>query len=361
MSKNCKCGKTYGYNYRWADGKMINTVSLDQVETLFVHSTVAFNVKFIEYHIRLHFRGFLSSRSISWASDSCIWDRHCVDHRRYKSFNDARTLLVSMKEFGALPQRTFHDSLAIGDHIRADALDALDRHVHQQDFPPADPSSVDIVSLDGHEKVTVKVCRTEDIPTKRTGKPRKNRKGKRNKPYTCGWFMATDPKTGCVLGVEEQKQPENNQVKKKVLKKMLHRYSQYDKLDAVLHDRNCSLMTECERTKEFPQIKYWIIDKWHGAKHKRSCKCRPQSHPRLARRIKGINTSVSEQVFSWFRNYSRTMNEMRSDRHRLFVLHYCKMHNELIRAGDRSHLNEFAVRNKTVKALQKRASRPYAC
>ena len=69
-------------------------------------------------------------------------------------------------------------------------------------------------------------------------------------------------------------------------------------------------------------------------------------------------TSISEQVFSWFRHYARTLNEMRPDRHKLFVLHLCKMHNKLIESGDTSHLNEFSVRKASAK---KRPSSAYGC
>ena len=36
-----------------------------------------------------------------------------------------------------------------------------------------------------------------------------------------GWHVVTDPKTGRVLGVEEQVQPENNAIKKIVLQKVV--------------------------------------------------------------------------------------------------------------------------------------------
>ena len=82
----------------------------------------------------------------------------------------------------------------------------------------------------------------------------------------------TDPKTGRVLGVEEQVQPENNEVKKIVLQKVVGSYAN---LNALIHDRCCSLQPDCERSGLFTSIHYWIIDKWHGAKHKKTCKCRP--------------------------------------------------------------------------------------
>ena len=121
-------------------------------------------------------------------------------------------------------------------------------------FPPVDPSTVDTFSMGGHEKVTVKVCRGGDRPA-RTGRPRKLEAGKKRrvKPYTCGWFMVTDPRSGRVLAVEEQKAPENNSVKIKCVKKVIKKYKN---LNAIIHDRSCSLPPECERKGIFAQVKY---------------------------------------------------------------------------------------------------------
>ena len=103
-AKNCKYGKTFCYNYVWDSGRKVNTVRLNQVRVLFVSANVAFTLRFLEYHIRLHFRGFVSSRCIAWAAHDCLWERHCVDDRWWKSFNDARMLLIAMKEFQGLEQ-----------------------------------------------------------------------------------------------------------------------------------------------------------------------------------------------------------------------------------------------------------------
>ena len=357
----------------------------DEVDVLFVNSYVAFSKKFLTYHTRLHFRGFLSTAAIDWAAEGCIWEKHCVDHRWQESYNDAKVLLMAMQEFGELRSDNHLKNLVIGGVIDDDAIAELAEKVHREDFPPPDKHLVTIVSMDGHEKVTKKLCGTQ-LPPKRVGRPRAERKRKHTrkvlkkpaggnvlkkpagshvlkkpanncnrKPYTCGWFMITDPRDGRVLAVEEQKTPENNAVKIAALEKII---GNYKNMDAVIHDRNCSLSPQCQRESRFPQIKYWPIDSWHGVKHKGTCVCKPFGRNRLARRIKGVNTSISEQVFSWFRHYARTINEMRQDRHVLHVLHYCKMHNGMVESGRAKHLNEFAVQAGTRKRGRVSA---YAC
>ena len=64
--------------------------------------------------------------------------------------------------------------------------------------------------------------------------------------------------------------------------------------------------------------------------------------PRLNRRLKGINTSIAEQTWSWFRDYARTLDDMREERHCFIVLHFMKKHNEIISAGDTSRLNQYS-------------------
>ena len=75
------------------------------------------------------------------------------------------------------------------------------------------------------------------------------------------------------------------------------------------------------------------------------------------KRVKDVNTSVSEQVFSWFRGYARTFSEMKSLRQRFLVLYYSVRHNALIDAGKTSHLNGFAIGQHRVKKKQQ----PYGC
>ncbi len=60
-----------------------------------------------------------------------------------------------------------------------------------------------------------------------------------------------------------------------------------------------------------------------------TCKNSPLTVRRLKVRVKGINTPVSEQVFSWFRGYARVLNSMGGLRHKFLVLVYCKRRNDL--------------------------------
>jgi len=73
----------------------------------------------------------------------------------------------------------------------------------------------------------------------------------------------------------------------------------------------------------------------------------------LRKRIKGLNTSVAEQVFSWFRGYAKSFNSMGSLHHKFLVLQHIRRHNAMIDSGDNKHLCPFNHLKKT--------SKPYDC
>ena len=134
----------------------------------------------------------------------------------------------------------------------------------------------------------------------------------------------------------------------------------YDKVDAFGLDRNCKFAPKAKSRPKLKRIKYWFIDKFHAQKHSKDCPCNPYYIPRIMKRLKGVNTSTSEQVWSWFRGYVTTLNHMNSRRHRFLVLHYVRRHNDLIKRGDTSHLYPFAAAKKA-KASSKKASTSYHC
>jgi hypothetical protein len=106
-----------------------------------------------------------------------------------------------------------------------------------------------------------------------------------------------------------------------------------------------------------PQLKFFPVDKFHAKKgHNSKCKNNPYNVRRLMSRVKHVNTSVAEQVFSWFRGYARTFNEMRGVRHIFLALYYAGMHNELVSAGCTDHLNKYNAGRPTT-----RTTRGYAC
>ena len=51
----------------------------------------------------------------------------------------------------------------------------------------------------------------------------------------------------------------------------------------------------------------------------------------MKKRLQGVNTSCSEQVFSWFRNSARILNKMEPTVHYFLVLLFTKTHNEQVR------------------------------
>ena len=75
---------------------------------------------------------------------------------------------------------------------------------------------------------------------------------------------------------------------------------------------------------------------------------------RLGRIIEGVNTSICEQVFSWFRHFSTSFNELRGNRHRFIILYMAKRHNQAIESNT-------AVYLRPIVHPASRRSSPYGC
>lgn len=161
----------------------------------------------------------------------------------------------------------------------------------------------------------------------------------------CGWFMAMNPADGKILIIEEMFEPEDNKVALRTIQSVL---SHYKNVNAT----------------EFKHVKYWIVDKFHAKGHVNSCPCSPHHIHCLKLRVKHVNASISEQVFSWFRGYSHTFNSMARKAQRFYVHLFAKKHNSMIRSGLPNYLNKFAAEKKTriiKKVYKKPSSFSYAC
>lgn len=157
------------------------------------------------------------------------------------------------------------------------------------------------------------------------------------------------------LSLLRQVQHENNEIVATSLEKVLWLYKQSD---AFVIDRSCKFQKESESRPNLKQLKYYIIDKCHAKKgHNKKCKCPPYNHAPPKKRLKGVNNSICEQTFSWFRGYASTLNELHAQRHRFIVLYFASKHNKLVDAGDLKHLNAYTV-NKTRK---RKATKGYHC
>lgn len=195
------------------------------------------------------------------------------------------------------------------------------------------------IVMDGHEKIATK-CGS-DVP-KKDGRPRKSGAVRH---YNNGWFMAMNPADGKILIIEEMFKPEDNKVALRTIQSVL---SHYKNVNAT----------------EFKHVKYWIVDKFHAKGHVNSCPCSPLHVHCLKLRVKHVNASISEQVFSWFRGYSHTFNSMARKAQRFYVHLFAKKHNSMIRSGLPNYLNKFAAKKKTriiKKVYKKPSSSSYAC
>ena len=73
----------------------------------------------------------------------------------------------------------------------------------------------------------------------------------------------------------------------------------------------------------------------------------------LDRRLKGVNSSICEQTFSWLKKYNGTLNEMRANRH-IFMMHFlAKKHNHVLAHGRPEYLHPYG--------RKRVASQSYTC
>jgi hypothetical protein len=281
----------------------------------------------------LQLRTGCSHKGISWATKETFATDDDVYARDFlvnldKMHSDANMYYLAIKELSELG---LHKDIIIEDEISQHALERYDYHLHENVFPPQDRDSVRVVFGDGHMKVLAKCKGGGQV---RAGRPRKS--GKNKGGHSNGRFMMVDPRTGRILNVTQQIQPENNNNVVGALEMVAERYKG---VSCFIYDKNCGLHQFARTRPNLHKVKYYIIDKCHGSKHVKTCSCAPQNHRSLARRVRGLNTSVAEQTLSWFRTYARHLNEMRAVRNKFLVLYYTKRHNEFHGKGESEYLN----------------------
>jgi len=339
LHQNMQCSKrncraNFGYNYKWCGSQKRNTLQVDQLvdKVIFVNSKTCFDLEFVQYHGMLQYRCFESFLCAAWVQESVYGLAHTEDWFR-RALGAAIVLHAAMQELQDVNQHLFIQMGDASKHgnvlLETSMVDKYSDYLHDVIFPGESPSSVKEVAMDGHEKVKMRCTGA----TRRVGRPRKN---ERQMNYTNGWFMVVNPADSKILGVLPQRQPENNALKLQILKRIM---PHYPNCNLLIHDRNCSFFKAAQEHKDLSMFKYYSIDVWHGNKHMRGCPCCPTQKQRLKRRLQGVNSSVSEQVFSWFRNYSRILNEMAPNTHYFLVLYFCRIHNDQVSKGRTGHLN----------------------
>ena len=149
------------YNYRWRDGKKVNTAAYkDLVDgVVFVNAKVAFRLTYLNYHASLQFRGYTSSNAIAWSFEDALaagpQPAKWVD-----KYRDAQFYVLAMQEFEPL---NLHLDITIGDELTDESLAKYDEYMHNTGFPPESRTAVR--ELCGHEKVIIK-CTTTKPPKK---------------------------------------------------------------------------------------------------------------------------------------------------------------------------------------------------
>jgi hypothetical protein len=330
------CRTMYGHNYKWEGGQKKNCVKMADLSdgVLFVSAKRCFTLRYLHMFGKLAFRGFLTNRAATWAYDDTFAPdgEDIVGHgadltvELRKLHADALLYFHTLSQFEIIGM---HMDIVVGQEVSDLAVDAYSKFLHKEVFPMPERGSVSVVVGDGHCKVMAK-CEGH-LP--HAGRPR-TLQAVKSRNYTNGWFFVLEP-GGRILVVQQQVNPENNEDVERAYVRALETHPN---VDCIVYDRNCSFAPSRCSNPCFVKVKHWPVDKFHGARHTSKCKYSTQNVPKYARRLKGINTSIAEQTFSWFRNYARTMNEMRPARQKFLILYYVKMHNELVAAGTKEHL-----------------------
>ena len=166
-------------------------------------------------------------------------------------------------------------------------------------------------------------------PTMKTMRKTTMKKNNDKKPRfrSHGWFMCVES-SGIIKCALQQKTPENNRI---VLRAVAKARSFNKNIKIVVYDRACKI--------KFPAGIKSSVDKFHGRRHTANCKKNPWVSPPLWTLVHGINTSIAESVFSYFRSFAKIINPMRDCRSRLYLLWLCLKHNEKVAKKNFDHLN----------------------
>ena len=375
QSKQCtarNCRATYGYNFRWEEGKKINVLSIKDFADgmLFVNAKKGFSLQYLQYHEELVFRGHLSTRAIEHAYNEVFGDEEDQVVTAFRKLHQTAMFYhLALQEFEVLG---LHMTLVLDDEVTDKALDIYSAYCHATLFPPSSRSKVKCLVGDGHLALR---ARCEDGPCKRAGRPRKNTQpiGK----HSNGWFMCCDPTSGRIVSLMVMHEPECNEYVTKSLESILWLYP---KCTCFVYDRACSFVKSARTNEAFEQIQDYIVDWFHAYGHAKDCACNPRTltqskqlslsyvgvsslgniqlksghRKRLGRIIQGVNTSICEQVFAWFRHFSTNFNELRGNRHRFIILYMAKRHNQAIE-------NNTAVYLRPIAHPASVRSTPYGC
>ncbi|CAE7285952.1 unnamed protein product, partial [Symbiodinium sp. KB8] len=223
-TKRCSrksCRVHHHYNYRKVHGQKYHSLSLQDLEYVFVNSKVGFDRTFLEYHDALQFRGGVSHNAIEFAQSQVLWedaDQRYRWHRECASAQLYHSVVLESNEMWAhstdgVRKRIFN--IDIDDPLSNNFLVDYQEWWHKHQLSRAEWRKVAEVVMDGHEKVS-------GTPPSHVGRPRKDGHTRQRQN---GWFMAIDPATGLVLSVANMAEPENNQIAKSVLNHVISRYA----------------------------------------------------------------------------------------------------------------------------------------
>ena len=221
----------------------------------------------MRFYISLSFKCHLVARVFAW---SCA-DTFCNESEGsvpagwegnfHKLFNDAAFYFMVV---GAMEPLGKHLHFSVGNELSEASVEAYDRFVHRNVFPPADPGSVTAVVGDGHKKICV-ACNRFRVTSENAGA---------GMPAE-GWFMLVNPSSGRILAVTPMKTPEDNAVVTTALLKLL---PAYHNINLLVMDRVCGYMPSAAQNPLLRQLKYYSVEWLHAKGAHRRVRVQPLLH-----------------------------------------------------------------------------------
>ena len=347
------CRTRHRYNYYWYDGEKINSMSrFEGVEAIFLSDHYGVSVRAVQMVAERLFRA-----KTSFLAEAASFNAVVVsDGAGGDVITDKRAAAYLQQAYFVYTKVTNLDgAVAPGENARF----PIDDPITDADSPTIltwkSVGDVREVVFDGHFKLNRPLEEDEkELARRKRGRPRKepyrgthdcgskNKWAKLSYLRTGGLLMAVHPGTGDILGMKELVNSETADEKVTLLAAVLRRHPD---IDCLIHDDACHFQDQVEKraaagNPEAMLIKgrtrYYILDRFHERNHKCGARNRP-STARNAARVKNINTSRAESVFSWFRNYHHC-NTMSRRHFRYFTQEMCRKHN----ASTKPYLNPWA-------------------
>ena len=242
---------------------------------MFINSKSCFTVGYLKLFASLNFRGYLSNTAAVWALMKAFPSPEYLSVDRQRKMHQGAVLYyTAVNEFTCL---NMHKEILMphqkdtGPNFSPATIDRYENDCHENAYPPAVRSKVEILVGDGHVKVQAK-CGSMGSDKKR-GRPKGNKskrkklKKSKNTNRSNGWFMICDPGSSRIVAVEQQILPERNAIVTAALTKATRTCKN---AHTFVYDRNCGYAPKESKNPELKNITNYPVEPRHGNRHKKN-------------------------------------------------------------------------------------------